>query len=469
MLNRFLQFITEQHLFAAGQEVLLAVSGGRDSVVLCHLMQRAGYRYTIAHCNFHLRPGDCDRDEIFVRQLAQQHGVPCHVAQFYTRDTAVQAGTGIEEQARAERYGFFSNLLQQHGYACVATAHHQDDSIETFFLNLLRGTGIGGLHGIRPISSGPKEMQGSVVHPLLGFSRADINSYVAEHHLSYVEDYTNRLPDYRRNRIRLQLLPMLRELSPTFDSTMAANIRRFADAEILYRQAVESCRHELLQPLDGDAANGRTIPLEALLRLQPQRTLLYELLSPFGFSLGVVDDVIEGLPRNARQEFHSTTHRLCRERDQLVVQPLALLADAGKVIPLPLIPPTADPCEPNRLPLPSAILCWSVTTRNPLQEAMQPIKLPPSQACFDLDKLMQPLHLRHWREGDKFCPFGMKGSKLVSDYFSDNKFTQRQKETTWLLCDAADHILWIAGHRATAVAPIAPHTCHVILFSLQQE
>ncbi len=469
MLQRFLQFITEQHLFAPGQEVLLAVSGGRDSVVLCHLMQRAGYRHAIAHCNFHLRPGDCDRDEAFVRKLAQQLGVPCHVAQFHTREAATQAGTSVEEQARAERYGFFSDLLQRHGYACVATAHHQDDSVETFFLNLLRGTGIGGLHGIRPLSSGPKEMQGRVTHPLLCFSRAEIDSYVAEHGLSYVEDYTNRLPDYRRNRIRLQLLPLLRTLSPAFDSTMAANIERFAEAEMLYRQAVESHRRELLQPLDGDPANGYTLSLDAIRRVQPQRTLLYELLSPFGFTLGVVDNIIEGLQRPSRQEFRSATHRLCRERDRMVLQPLARLVDTAEEHPLPLITADSEPHGSRSLTLSSGILQWSVASRMPLQGAGQLCKLPPAQACFDLDKLQQPLRLRHWQEGDKFRPFGMKGSKLVSDYFSDNKFTQREKEETLLLCDADDLILWIVGRRAAATALVAEHTCHTVLFSWQQK
>ncbi len=467
MLQRFLQFITEQHLFAPGQEVLLAVSGGRDSVVLCHLMQRTGFHYAMAHCNFHLRPGDCDRDEAFVRKLAQQQGVPCHVAQFCTRDDASQAGTSIEEQARAERYGFFSSLLLQHGYACVATAHHQDDSIETVFLNLLRGTGLGGLHGIRPVSSGPKEMLGRVVHPLLCFSRAEIDAYVAEHRLSYVEDYTNGLPDYRRNHIRLQLLPLLRDLSPAFDHTMAANIQRFAEAEMLYRQVVESRRSELLQPIDGDAAKGCTLALDALRRLLPQRTWLYELLSPFGFTLGVIEDVMAGLERPTRQTFCSTTHRLCRERDHLVVQPLAALTDTEAVITLPHFSAEGEQTATLALPPAAENLCCRTIPCLQSQATERPYKLPPAQACFDLDKLQQPLLLRHWKEGDKFRPFGMRGSKLISDYFSDNKFTRRQKEETWLLCDATDRILWIVGRRAAAIAPVSADTRHILCLALQ--
>ncbi len=489
MLQQFIQFITEQHLFSTEQEVLLAVSGGRDSVVLCHLMQRAGYHYAIAHCNFHLRPGDSDRDEIFVRELAQQYGVPCHVAQFYTRDTAAQAGTGIEEQARAERYAFFARLLQHENYACVATAHHQDDSIETFFLNLLRGTGIRGLHGIRPISSGPAEIaqtcidnlgklnnlndhtasRGHVVHPLLCFSRKEIDNYVAKHNLPYVEDYTNQLPDYRRNRIRLQLLPLLRSLSPAFDSTMVANIQRFADAETLYRQAVEHTRRQLLLPLIGNHPDCYSLSVAALQQLQPQRTLLFELLSPFGFSMGVVEDVANGLRHHTRQEFRSTTHRMCRERDRLVIEPLAHLVDTGEVLSLPHITATNAPTANIPVALPNTTLQWVVSTCLPLQHDTKAYKLPPTKACFDLNKLQQPLHLRHWRDGDKFRPFGMKGSKLVSDYFSDNKFSQQQKETTWLLCDATDRILWIVGHRAASLAAISEPTQQIIIFTLSIE
>ena len=201
MIVKFKNYIEREHLYAQGQQVLLAVSGGRDSVTLVDLVARCGIPFGIAHCNFHLRPGDCDRDENFVRQLASRHGVKCYVAQFDTRKYAAQYKLSIEEAARRQRYDFFEKIRLEENYDTVATAHHRDDSIETFFINLMRGTGIAGLHGILP-------RNGCIIRPLLSISRAEIDEYVRKQGLSYVDDYTNSETVYLRNRIRLQLLPL---------------------------------------------------------------------------------------------------------------------------------------------------------------------------------------------------------------------------------------------------------------------
>ena len=221
MLQRFIDYTQQQHLFSPGEEVLLAVSGGRDSVCMAHLFHCAGVPFSIAHCNFHLRPGDCDRDEAFVRALADHYGVPCHVASFDTRSVASSTGESIEEAARRLRYEYFAQILEQSSnrtikQSVVATAHHRDDSIETFFLNLFRGTGIAGLHGIRPISElRMKNEELRIIRPLLCFSRAEIDAYVVENHLEYVEDSTNAELDARRNQIRHRLMPLLRTALPT--------------------------------------------------------------------------------------------------------------------------------------------------------------------------------------------------------------------------------------------------------------
>ncbi len=260
MLQRFTAFAAQQHLFPPGQTVLLAVSGGRDSVVMAHLFHRAGIPFEIAHCNFHLRPGDCDRDEAFVRQLAAAYGVACHVASFDTRAVAAATGESIEQAARRLRYEFFARIITHNNsklkthnsklITLLATAHHRDDSVETFFLNLFRGTGIAGLHGIRPRTE--LKTQNSkpitVVHPMLSFGRADIDDYVRRHGLEYVEDYTNSELDARRNRIRHQLMPLLRELYPSVDATMQANIGRLHDTELIYRAYIDELRQRLIQP-----------------------------------------------------------------------------------------------------------------------------------------------------------------------------------------------------------------------------
>lgn len=587
MLKHFIDYIAAQHLFAPGQEVLLAVSGGRDSASLCHLMHAAGYRFAVAHCNFHLRPGDCDRDEQFVRRLAQRYGVECYVAQFATREAAAQSGLSIEEEARKERYAFFAQLLREHGFACVATAHHLDDSIETFFLNLLRGTGIAGLHGILPRSTGPAEMlattemqassatavekaynlppqemsatasgqplprkggsaaasefampvagtaaaasgrtrgeegnpatssaaspaeEGNVVHPLLCFSREEIDRYIQAQGLDYVEDYTNHQPDYRRNQIRLQLIPLLRQLSPNFSHAMATTIHHLADAEQVYRQSVEQLRRRIVVAEGAPAAGAVRIALRHIAALQPQRTLLFELLSPYGFSIGVAEDLLEGLSRPSQQTFFSATHRISREPDAIIIEPLSLLPDAMQRHPLPLIavpsdvlaavpgstltsaqsdtktatrsnilaastddtllaaPSDTPPGAPaDSLLLGAARLSWRVQALTDQPFHKQDWLLPPCSAGFDLAHLRQPLLLRRWQEGDRFQPFGMKGTQLLSDYFSDHKFSLRQKETVWLLCDACGTILWIVGHRAAAVACLSTATRHAVVFTL---
>ena len=210
MLVRFREFIKKEHLLVEGQRVLLAVSGGRDSVAMCELMSLAGFAFGIAHCNFHLRPGDCDRDEEFVLRLAKKYNVPCYVREFDTVSYASQHSLSIEEAARQLRYGFFDEIAKKESYSAISTAHHRDDAIETFFINLLRGTGISGLHGIKP-------RNGIVVRPMLAFGRNEIDDFVQEHGLKYVDDYTNMQAIYLRNKIRLNLIPLLREIQPSFE------------------------------------------------------------------------------------------------------------------------------------------------------------------------------------------------------------------------------------------------------------
>ncbi len=342
MLQRFKDYILQQHLFSPGEEVLLAVSGGRDSVCMAHLFHQAGFPFSIAHCNFHLRGDDSDHDEAFVRRLAADYGVPCHVAQFDTRAVAAATGESIEEAARRLRYEYFASLLTSLSPTSlspkiVATAHHRDDSIETFFLNLFRGTGIAGLHGIRPISEvRMKNEELIIIRPLLPFSRADIDAFIEENHLEYVEDATNAELDARRNQIRHRLMPLLRELYPSVDATMAANIERLHDTELLYKEYIETLRSQLVKPYPS------RLPLEILsldlpqllsfhslsLPFTPFHSLLFELLRPYGFNASTVRDILSVLERQypagnnpSGQLFYSPTHVAELHRGQLLIAP----------------------------------------------------------------------------------------------------------------------------------------------------
>lgn len=438
MLTRFTEFINKEHLFAEGRQVLLAISGGRDSVTLCDLVARGGYSFAIAHCNFHLRGDDSDRDEQFVRQMAQRYGVRCFVAQFDTENEARRQGLSIEAAARQLRYAFFEEVRSREGMSVVATAHHRDDATETFFINLLRGTGIGGLHGIRV-------RNGYIVRPLLLFGRDEINAYVSERNLAYVDDYTNNETLYLRNKIRLQLMPLLREIEPSVDLLMERNISHLADAEQLYNQRIAELRGELLHTApDGSLS----VDIAGLQAVSPVRTVLFELLRPYGFAEPVVEEILRALEGQPGAQWLSAEWRLIKDRQRLLLYPRKERKEEN-----------IGPIDGDGMwTLDGAVLHLQTNTIIP-----QSLRLPPSKACFDVAAVRYPLHLRRWRQGDRFRPFGMKGSRLLSNYFIDNKFSLQQKEEAWLLCDADDTILWLVGYRASAIAAVTSETRQVLM------
>ena len=413
MLARFKRYMAGQHLLPQGASVLLAVSGGRDSVAMVDLFHRAAIPFEMAHCNFNLRPGDCDRDEAFVRQLADRYGVPCHVARFDTRAHAAEHGMSIEEAARHLRYDYFAQLLMQSGNqalkqsSVVATAHHADDSVETFFLNLFRGTGIHGLHGIRPVSIQEIKQSGNqaitIIRPLLCFSRADIDAYIAERGLHYVEDYTNAELDARRNRIRHQLMPLLRELYPSVDQTMLANMERLHDTELLLDAYVEQLRQQSLKPYVSilPATLYQLPPIEALdLSAEPFRettlrpTILFELLRPYGFNAATVADITQTIKQSSDQAisgrlFYTPTHVAELHRGQLLIAPIT---QSGNLT-------------------------------------------------------VKQSYTRPWRPGDRFRPKGMKGTRLVSDFLKDLHLSRIEKQYVRVRVDSDDRILAVVGLR----------------------
>lgn len=333
MLQRFIDYIHRQHLLPSGGQVLLAVSGGRDSVCMAHLFHRAAIPFAVAHCNFHLRPGDCDRDQQFVARLAESYGVPFHTVDFDTRAYAATHGQSLEEAARDLRYAWFAQLLSINSQlsTVVATAHHRDDSIETFFLNLFRGTGIAGLHGIRPVAElRMKNEELRIIRPLLCFSRADIDAYVANNHLDFVEDHTNAELDARRNQIRLRLMPLLRELYPSVDATMAANIERLHDTELLYKEYIEHLRTQYVKPcpsrLPALPFVMLAVDLQALssshspsLPFTPFHSIIFEMLHPFGFNASTVSDILSAT--EGGKLFFSSTHVAELHKGKLLVAP----------------------------------------------------------------------------------------------------------------------------------------------------
>ena len=417
-IERFKDFVAMQHLFAPGQQVLLAVSGGRDSVCLAHLMKLAGFSFAIAHVNFHLRGDESQRDQRFVQQLADRLRCECHLASFDTRTYAASHHLGVEEAARQLRYSFFASLCREKGYDCVATAHHRDDSVETFFLNLFRGTGIAGLHGIRPRMSTSE--WGStpllVVRPMLCFSRADIDAIVALQGYPYVHDATHASLPPRRNQIRLQLMPLLRQLYPAVDQTMLSNMHRLAEAEMLFDYAVDSLRRDLVRPVarrlptyPGDL---QAIDLDRV--PAPQHTILRELLAPFGANDDVVRCLLDG-PHATGALFTTSTHHLLVDRGRLLI---------GRRL---------EPVQP------------SIHIGSEPVSGRDSYRTSDTEILVDADRAAQPFTLRRWQPGDRICPFGLDVHRKVSDVLKDKKINLIEKQHLWLLVDATGAVVWAVG------------------------
>lgn len=423
MLQRFRDYIARQDILQTRGIVLLAVSGGRDSVCLVDLMRAAGYPFAIAHCNFHLRGAESDRDQQFVSSLAQRLGVPFHTVGFDTRAVAAERGLSVEEAARDLRYDWFSCLCHQYGYPCLATAHHADDSVESFFLNLFRGTGLSGLHGIRPdVTLHAYRYPLRIVRPLLDFSRADIDRYVSLHRLPYVEDSTNGELEVSRNRIRLQLMPLLRSLYPSVDATLRADISRLAEAEEVYRNYVDDLRRRLQVRCNlRFGIPAYCFSLADLCVLSPRNTLVYELLRPFSFSPSVAAEVARALDGpHTGSRFLSPTFEAAFDRDRL------------------LLASRLEPCQPTfaASTLPREDLpAWDVAAESP------------AVAYLDADRVRHPFSLRPWQPGDRFCPLGMERHRLVSDFLKDNKVNVIEKPHVHLLVDADGEVLWVVGMR----------------------
>ncbi|MBQ3579492.1 MAG: tRNA lysidine(34) synthetase TilS [Bacteroidales bacterium] len=406
------------------QSILAAVSGGRDSVVLAELLHRGGYRFEIAHCNFHLRGEESNRDEQFVRRLAERYGVPCHVAQFDTDAYASEKKISIEMAARELRYEWFEKVRLERGLNLIAVAHHRDDAIETFFINLLRGAGLSGLCGM-------KAENGKVVRPLLHISREEIDRFIADEHLDYVDDCTNASDLYLRNRIRHQLIPLMRELNPSFDSTMEQNLHNLSDANEVFIRTLENIKNEVITKRPDGIDE---IAVSNVEQFNPQSTILFELLRPYGFNSDTVTEILAGLNGESGRQYISQSHRLVKDRKTLQIIPLNNTDRR----------PDIDISEPFK------------------RETLITLKTGKDTILCDAEKLKRPLTLRKWRDGDRFHPFGMKGSRLVSDYFSNLKLSIIEKQQQWLLCDADGNIVWVVGHRADGHFAITDKTEDVV-------
>lgn len=426
MLEQFQTYVRGHNLCQKGQCVLLAVSGGMDSIVMTDLFYRANYAFVIAHFNFCLRGREADEDEQFVRQIAEQYGVPCHVKRKNPAQNAKEHGISIQMAARELRYAWLEETRKHAGCSAIATAHHKDDSIETMLMNLVKGTGIRGMHGILP-------KIGHVIRPLLFGFRSDIETYVRDHQLPYREDSTNQSIAYERNYIRHQALPVLETLNPSLRQTLSDTTERFYNAEMIYEQGVRYYRKKLLVNADGIIY----IPIRKLQQLNALETILYELLKDFGFQGEHVIQIAHSLNEQPGKQFFSPDYRLIKDRKFLILTPKTE-EEKG---------PFFIPESKKKLTIGQGQLKFQQADAGLIS-----IKKDPAIAFLDYDQLSFPLTLRRWKSGDYLYPLvdekkGQKAKKKkLKRFLTDEKLSLLQKEKIWVLT-SGERIVWIIGHR----------------------
>ncbi|MGX5819368.1 tRNA lysidine(34) synthetase TilS [Chitinophaga lutea] len=433
-------YIATERLLQGGDSVLAAVSGGTDSIVMLHLLVSAGIRTEVAHMNFQLRGDESARDESFVRTLAQQYGLPFHTMRADAAAYAAEHRVSVQVAARELRYAWLETLRQEQGLTAIATAHQLQDNAETLWMNIAKGTGIAGMHGILP-------KQGRIIRPLLFATRGEITAYAAEHGLQHVEDSSNTTDKYTRNFFRHRILPQLEEAYPEAVRNAGATIARMREAEMLYQQALEAHRKKLLT----QRGNQFMMPVLLLQQAMPLGTILYELLKPFGFSPSQSPQIQRLLDSDTGRWVASDTHRIVRDRKWLIIAPLEAAAATYFVIEE----------GQDRLALPEGEMLFkrlasdgSISDEGPLV------------AHVDAGQLEYPLLLRRWKQGDYFYPLGLRKKKKLSRFFIDQKLSLPDKEKVWVL-ESGKRIVWVAGLRIDDRFRITPATRQVLRLQLK--
>lgn len=401
-------------LFSHSATILVALSGGADSVAMLRILKELGYNCKALHCNFHLRGNESDRDEQFVRNLCQETDTELLVTHFKTKEYAEQNKLSIEMAARELRYAWFEECVNNHTGDVVAIAHNSDDCVETFLLNLTRGTGINGLKGI-------KVKNGNIARPLLKCSRDEITAYLKSIGQEYMTDSTNLQNEYTRNKVRLDIIPLFEKINPSFKHSVLDTAERLAEAAAIYDNAIAQSK---AQVYDGNCIN-----IEKLKAQVSPPTLLFEILHPLGFNSSQINDILKSIDGQPGKKFISRDYEVTKDRDSLIITPTDQEDEA-----------TVQLEEVTHFSK-GTLLCQTTA-----KDEKFTINKDRNIALIDKSKIKGSLKLRKWRYGDNFVPLGMKGKKNISDYLTDRKISLKEKDRTYVITDDGN-IVWIVGER----------------------
>jgi len=441
MLHSFQHYIESNHLFLKKDKLLVAVSGGVDSIVLCDLLQKCGYFFAMAHCNFQLRKEESDGDEAFVQQLADTYRKQFFVKKFDTGLYAAAYKVSIQVAARELRYQWFAQLIESGEANMLLTAHHANDNIETLLMNFFKGTGIKGLQGILPKT----KHKITIVRPLLFAPKAALIHYANENNLPFREDSSNASDKYTRNYFRNKLLPVIQKVYPGAEANLLQNLQRFNDVAILYNRQIEEIKKKLITVNNEEIH----IPVLKLLKTPAMPTVLFEIVKNYGFTATQLPEIIKLLDAESGKYISNEGYRILKNRNWLIISKLSNASSAfiinenetevyfdGKVLHIAVLQPNGE------------------------------INLSPGFALLDKKEICYPLILRRWKQGDYFYPLGMTKKKKLSRFFVDNKLSLLQKENTWVL-ESNKKIIWVLGMRIDDRFKITGATKKILRLKLQ--
>jgi tRNA(Ile)-lysidine synthase len=440
MLNRFLKNLVDFHLIKKDERLLLTVSGGIDSVAMTHLFHSYEFDFAIAHCNFKLRGAESDEDQLFVANLAKSLNKEFYTKNFDTELFAKEHSISIQMAARDLRYNWFDELSEELHFEKVATAHNRDDVVETFLLNLARGTGIKGLTGI-------KHLHGKIIRPMLFATRSEIVDYIKEYNYSFREDSSNIEVKYKRNLLRHNIIPLLHSLNPSFTDTIIQETEVFQSVNILYQQKLEEIKKELITT----KGTNTIISISKFLALRLEVPVLFDLIYEYGFTYSDVKDIYHSIESQPGKKFFSEKYILTKDRGSFIIEP----KDQNATDEVYIIENGECLLEaPIKLKLTTLDKKWG-------------IEIPKNQESVALDNatIKFPLSLRHWHAGDYFYPLGTKGRKKLSDYFIDKKIALPDKNKIWILVSESQ-IIWIVGYQIDDRNKVTEQTNKILLISV---